>query len=200
MTRNGLTPSQPLQGDPDPEERFARFPSSYTIKGMFFARPIHILGPGYEALEPKLRRPQAKGRYLPFGDYPQEDYSRLAHAAAVKRWPHVSTPEAMRQLARDDLRAFAESRVGRVVLAMTGDVAGTLLKLPDMYRMSLEGGHVEATRTDDGVRIEYRDFLGWVDCYPIGTVEGVVQHYGAASELDVQIHGNDAATYDVRWR
>lgn len=199
MKLTGLSPSQPLEGDPDREARFARFPSSYTIKGMFFARPIQILGPGYDEVEPRLRRPQAKARYLPFRDYPQEDYSRLAHAAAVKRWPRVSAREAMRQLARDDLRAFAESRVGRVVLAMTGDVAGTLLKLPDMYRMSLEGGDVEASRTAEGVRIEFDDFLGWVDCYPIGTIEGVVRHFGGSPDLDVEVHSEDSATFVVRW-
>lgn len=200
MKLAGLIPSKRLEGAPDPEARFARFPSSYTIKGMFFTRPIRILGPAYGEVQATLRRAQASGRYLPFRDYPQEDYSRLAHAAAVKRWPDVPIPEAMRQLARDDLRAFAESRVGRVVLAMTGDVAGTLLKLPDMYRMSLTGGRVEALRTPEGVRIEYRDFLGWVDCYPIGTVEGVVRHFGSEPELDVEVHAEDAATYDVRWR
>lgn len=199
MTRYRLTLSTPLDSAPDPEARFQRFPSSYTIKGMFFSRPIEILGADYNALLPQLKRPQSGGRYLAFRDYPQEDYSRISHAAATRRWPHVSVAEAMRQLARDDIRIFGASRLGRVVLAMTGDVTSSLLKLPEMYGMSLKGGEVTAETVQEGVKLEFRDFLGWVDCYPVGTVEGLVLHYGQEPEVEIECSGEGDATYLVRW-
>jgi len=41
--------------------------------------------------------------------------------------------------------------------------------------------------------------LGWVDCYSIGTVEGIVQHVGHSPNIDVKIQKYGYATYDVRW-
>lgn len=200
MWRVTVTPRAPLVGEVDPDERFERFPRSYTLKGMFFTRILKVLGSsGYSEIEPLLIAAPRGGRYLPFRDYPQVDYSRLCYDAAVRRFPRHSVPEAMRRLARADFEEFANSKVGRVTLALTGDLTSSLMKLPDIYRMSLKGGLVSASRLEDGVRVEFDDFYGWVDCYPIGTVEGIVQHYGFTPSLEVEFLGDQRVGLEVRW-
>jgi len=192
-----LSLSTPLTGSVDGEERFAHFPRHYTIKGMYFSRVLATLGDGLREVEDKLVDPPRMGRYLPFRDYPQVDYSRLCLAAARRSWPTQSVPEAMRRLARLDFQQFAGSRVGRVTLALTGDLASSLRKLPDMYRMSIKGGRVTAREEDDGMRIEFEDFYGWPECYALGTIEGIVQHYGKHPRIHAAFHSESHATYLV---
>jgi len=181
----------------DGEERFAHFPRHYTIKGMYFTRVLTTLGDGLAKVEDLLVDRPRNGRYLPFRDYPQVDYSRLCHAAAIRSWPTQPVPEAMRRLARLDFQQFAGSRVGRVTLALTGDLASSLRKLPDMYRMSIKGGKVVAREEDDGMRIDFEDFFGWPDCYALGTLEGIVQHYGRQPHIHAAFHSESNASYLV---
>jgi len=196
-------PSVPFKGSFDAEARFKRFPSDYTMKGMFFGHLVRTLGEqGFREVAPSLVHAPRGGRYLPFRDYPQVDYSRMAHATALRRHPYVALAEAARRVARQDFAAFAASTIGRVTLSMIGDAGSALMKFPDMYRMVLTGGSVRAAPLDDatGVRLEYVDFLGWVDCYAIGTIEGLVLHYGRMPTIDVELLGEDHAIYEVRWR
>lgn len=181
----------PLVGDVDPDERFERFPTGFTMKGMFFSRLLEleptIEGPRLldRMTVPLVARP-ALGRYLPFSDYPQVDYSRLAWHIAITREPAVDGVEAMRRLARLDVATFAASRLGTVVFALVGDdPLQALLKLPDMYRMSLRGGEVKAQLTSrDVVELTYTDFYGWLDCYPIGHIEALCRHFGRKAQIE----------------
>jgi uncharacterized protein (TIGR02265 family) len=179
----------PLVGHVDAEERFERFPGGHVMKGMFFNRMVALGGMrAYTEIAPQLlKRPQL-GRYLPFSDYPQVDFSRLAHHVAVTRFPRVDVVEAMRRLARQDIATFAESAVGSVMLALVGrDPVSALLKLPDMYAASLKGGTVTAKAlAPDVVELDYRDFYGWLDCYPIGHIEGLCEHCQRRSEIEVE--------------
>lgn len=179
----------PLVGDVDAEERFARFPDSFRMKGMFFSRMIALGGHAtFLEIQPRLRDKPRLGRYLPFSDYPQVDFSRLAHHVAVTRYPNVDVVEAMRRLAREDVRTFAASAVGSVMLALVGgDPRTALLKLPDMYAASLKGGEVTARLLADGaVELSYRSFYGWLDCYPIGHIEGLAAHCGRGCEIEAE--------------
>ena len=200
-SRGCITKDVQLVGTVDPEERFARFPSHYTMKGMFFSRLVAIGGePVMDAVGPLLKKRPALGRYLPFSDYPQVDYSRLAHAVAIRREPEVDAVEAMRRLARDDVRTFADSAIGSVMLALvSGDVTDALLRLPDMYRASLKGGEVTShLDARDRVTLDYRSFHGWLECYPVGHVEGLCAHFGRSSETEIEFHDTTRATYRVR--
>lgn len=190
----------PLIGHVDAEERFARFPSSYLIKGMFFNRMIAIGGTrAYAEVARQLVKHPPLGRYLPFGNYPQVDFSRLAHHVAVARAPRLDVVEAMRRLARHDITAFAESTVGSVMLTLAGnDPKTALLKLPDMYRASLVGGSVAAKELGaDTIELAYEDFYGWLDCYPIGHIEGLVEHCGWRCEIEVAATSEIAAVLRV---
>lgn len=179
----------PLVGHVDAEERFERFPSGHLMKGMFFNRMVALGGArAYADVESRLvKRPQL-GRYLPFSDYPQVDFSRLAHQVAITKFPGLDVVESMRRLARFDIQTFADSAVGSVMLALVGrDPCAGLLKLPEMYRASLKGGEVVAKAlAPDVIELSYRDFYGWLDCYPIGHIEGLVAHCGQHSEIEVE--------------
>ncbi len=178
-----------LTGGVDAEERFARFPASYVMKGMFLRRMVQVGGARALAeVGPRLVRRPPLDAYLPFSDYPQVDFSRLAHQVARMRFPGVAVVEAMRRLARDDIATFAESTIGSVMLALVGrDVTTALLKLPDMYAASLRGGTVGARALDAGViELTYRSFYGWLDCYPIGHIEGLCAQFGCRPEIEVE--------------
>lgn len=195
---------RPLVGDVDPQERFERFPRDFTMKGMFFSRLLDleessVRGPLLERMSVQLRARPALGRYLPFSDYPQVDYSRLAYEIAIERNPRVEPVEAMRRLARLDIATFAASKLGTVVFALVGDSpVDALLKIPDMYRMSLRGGEVFATLSSrDVVELSYRDFYGWLDCYPIGHIEALLTHFGRRCEIEYDLDTEYAGRFHV---
>jgi len=194
-----VRPDVPLSFPVDAESRFVRFPADFTIKGMFLARLL-ALAPrtALSAVSERLHNPAVLKRCLPFADYPQVDYSRLAHVVAQELHKRLETAEAMRRLARRDIRTFAESQVGRILLALSGDASATLLKLPEMYRAALRGGSVQSTRVNaHTVQIRFKDFYGWLDCYPIGTIEGLVAHFAGSCELEVTMETLISATYTV---
>ncbi len=194
-----VTSQTSLAGDVDAEERFARFPPGFTLKGMFFSRMMDIGGRHAKAALDALSAPPRLGRYLPFSDYPQVDYSRLAHAVSVGLFPDAPVPEAMRRLARLDHATFASSTVGKVSLALASDAGRALLMLPKAFGAVMRGGEVRAAQVEREVfRIDFREFYGWVDCYPIGTVEGMVQRFDRRCAIDLDMRSPVDATYTVR--
>lgn len=178
--------------------RFARFPAGYSIKGMFFTRLLPMLPTaGLDKLE--LQDRPRNGRYLAFKGYPQVDYSRVAHLAATTRYRNDDTREAMRRLARDDFAEFAKSRIGKVALSFAGDCADTLGRMPSLYDMTLEGGSFASEPIEGGVRIVLRDFYGWLDCYPLGTLEGIVIHHGFRPRVEMHLDDELNGHFDVTW-
>lgn len=182
----------------DVEARHARFPPDFMLKGMFFSR-ICELGPRFaEAVKPKLLAPPRTGRYIPFSDYPQADFSRISHAVATGLYPSLPVPEAMRRLARRDFSTFAESSIGRVSLALIGDLRAAILKMPDLYAAVLRGGTMSARAVGpDQFELTFKDFYGWVDCYPFGQFEGLVQKFGKTCRVDVSANGGVDAIYKL---
>ena len=74
-----------------------------------------------------------------------------------------------------------------------------LLRLPDMYRASLTGGDVTSRLDErDHVTLEYRSFYGWLECYPVGHVEGLCAHFGHSCEISIDFEGTTRASYHVR--
>lgn len=190
----------PLLGDIDVEPRLARIPSSHTLKGMFFPSIVASLGPeGWERMRPLLRAPPRHDRYVAFSNYPQVDYCRIALEAARRLHPEVPLPEGARLLGRGDFTAFARSRVGTVLLSLAGDLPAVLERLPTVYAKVTSGGRVRSERTAEGVRLSYEDFHGWVDCYTLGTIEGVVMHFDRKPRIRVHLESETDATYEVHW-
>jgi uncharacterized protein (TIGR02265 family) len=197
-----VQPDVPLSFSVDAEARFEQFPAAFCIKGMFLSRLVSLAPRGSLAMvRERLVNPTLLTRCLPFADYPQVDYSRLAHLVAVELYRQVQLAEAMRRVARHDIRTFATSQVGKILLTLAGDATACLMKLPEMYRAALRGGQVSTTRlAPDAVQIDFRDFYGWLDCYPIGTVEGLVAHFSRGCAIEVSMQSDIAATYVVRVR
>ncbi|MGZ3421557.1 MAG: DUF2378 family protein [Polyangiales bacterium] len=195
-----VRPSVPLTGGFDAEQRFAAFPRNYTIKGLFFPRLVEMLGDGFSALVPSLAAPPRGGRYLSFSDYPQADYSRVVWAVARRSFSGISAREASRRVAWRDMETYSASRVGSVTLSLLGDPASTLSQLPRMMALVLKGGELSSRRLGEReVELTYRRFFGWVDCYAIGTLEGIVQHYDCTPEIEATLVSETEATYRVRW-
>jgi len=182
----------------DAEQRFGHFPKGFTLKGMFFARLLTLSERVFPEVRSKLVEPPRGDRYLPFHDYPQVDYSRLAYAVAMRLHRGSSAPEAMRLVARQDFATFAASAVGRVSLALMGNAERAILKLPSAYAAVMKGGTVTASSTGkDEFEVVFRDFYGWVDCYPMGTLEGLVKHFGRSCSIVAELESGIHARYRI---
>jgi uncharacterized protein (TIGR02265 family) len=182
----------------DAEQRFGHFPKGFTLKGMFFARLLTLNERVFPEVRSKLVEAPKGDRYLPFHDYPQVDYSRLAYAVATRLHRGSSAPEAMRLVARQDFATFAASAVGRVTLALMGNAERAILKLPSAYAAVMKGGTVTAASTGkDEFEVVFRDFYGWVDCYPMGTLEGLAKHFGKSCSIVAELESGIHARYRI---
>lgn len=192
-----LTPEALLDGTLDVDAIAASIPPSYIVKGMFCTRLAEVLGAEYGALERALKMPARGGRYVAFKDYPQADYTRLAVAAATKRFPRLSLREAVRRIARDDLATFADSMIGKVALALVGDARGALLRTPDSYARVAPGPVVRAEDLDDRtVRLVFEGYRGIIE-YSIGQIEGIVLAYKRPPTVTVRKLATDRLGFDV---
>lgn len=195
-----LTPDRPFEGAVDIEALIASIPRTYLVKGMFCSRFTEVLGADFETVAAKLISPPRAGRYVPFKDYPQADYTRLALAAAQKRFPRLAVREAVRCIARDDLATFAASMIGKVVLSLAGDARTTLLRSPDAYARVAPGAGVEAAEVDvRTVRVVFTGYRGMPE-YTIGQFEGVVLNFGGAPTTVLRDLGGDRLAFDVTHR
>jgi uncharacterized protein (TIGR02265 family) len=192
-----LDPSTLLRGTLDVEALVARYPSHYLVKGMFCSRIADFLGGAFAELQPRLIAPPRGGRYLPFKDYPQADYTRLVVAAAAKRFPDLSLCEATRRLARDDFATFADSTMGKITLTVVGDAHSALLRMPDAFARVAPGPQLRTEeRGTHAVRITFLRYFGSVE-YMLGQIEGIVMSYHKAPHITVHRANQDEIVFDV---
>lgn len=192
-------PSTPLDGDLRLEEAAALMPGSHVVKGMFFKPLVKQLGgEAWRELAPLLRWPPRDGRYVAFKDYPQHDHLLVSGTVARKRYSRVSMREALRRLARDDIRTFGDSTFGGVMLSLVRDARGALHKFPAVYERVAPGDWTVSTSdTDDGaVSIDFTPFFGdW--SYTLGQIEGVVMHFGSSPVTVVHELEDGRVRFDV---
>jgi len=201
MSRFTVNPSTPVPEISDMEARIDLMPASYTMKGMLFSKVVNRLGEEAKRLLPTLSAPPRTGRYLPFSDYPQSDYSRLLLATAKKVYPNATLAEAHRRLARSDVEAFEQTTIGKVTLSAIRDPSSALLRMPDIYRIVMRGGEVKAEQLRaNAVRLVYRDFYAGLEAYTVGTLEGLVMHYGRAPSITVDVPSVAEGILEVEWR
>lgn len=190
-----VTPTSALTHSFDVEERIRAATPADTLKGMFFQRIIEIGKHAGASMEHITRG----RRYQPFFDYPVADYFRLVHAAASALYPRVVVSEAIRRVGRDDFARFAESGVGRVMLAFGGSARGALSRSGSMYGAVLKGSaEITSQAVPEGVRIRYRNYPGLTEVYPIGTIEGCCTYYGTDYEIEIDVLSHKDADYLVR--
>lgn len=179
-----LTPSDVLDGATDVEALLAVYPKHFTVKGMFCARIVDMLGQaGWQELAPKLQAAPRGSSYVAFKDYPQTDYTRLVMFTAVRLFPELSTTEAARRVARDDFAAFARSNIGKVMVALVGDARTALMHLPEAYARIIGGISLRADELDvRTVRISCDNYYG-VYAYFLGQLEGIVLSMGGKPRI-----------------
>jgi uncharacterized protein (TIGR02265 family) len=194
-----LTPAQYLTGSIDVEATARGIPTTYRVKGMFFARLVEQLGDGFSQVEPQLATPPRFGRYVPFSDYPQSDYVRLTTATAQKLYPNVPLREGVRRLGRDDFNVLATSTIGKITLAAVGDARSVLLKAPFIYEKLAPGGWtVTGEPIDDvTVRIEFAPVYGTWE-YTLGQLEGVILNFGGTPRTTVSELPMRKVQFDVQ--
>jgi len=187
-----------LRGIYDVDAEVASIPEGYAVKGMFFDRLLVVLGSDFENLRTVLHKPPERGRYVAFRDYPGTDFVRLAAAAARKAYPHLGLREAIRRLALDDFRVFADSTLGKVTLAVASDARSVLKKVPFIYRSLAPGAwDISAEELDERtMRLDFRPFIGRWE-YAVGQFEGAILHYGSRSIIHVSEHGEGHVSFDV---
>jgi uncharacterized protein (TIGR02265 family) len=194
-----VTPASILEDTIPVEERLARTPRGYTIKGLFFHAFVRALGRRWSELESKLIAPAPRGDYVAFDDYPQFDHALLAVEVARMQHPDVPLREGLRRLERDAARVFAESTVGRVVVSLATDPRTAFRIFPGAYRHMQTGGTVRAIERPRGVRLEMRSFAPWVDCSFLGAIEGAVVLFGKRPQLDVELLAEGDANFELEW-
>ena len=187
-----------LRGSYDVEAEIRSIPQGYGVKGMFFDRLLVVLGADFETVRATLDKPPERGRYVGFRDYPGTDFVRLAAAAARKAFPHLGLREAIRCLALDDFRVFADSTLGKVTLAVASDARAVLKKVPFIYRNLAPGDwDISAEELDERtVRLDFRPFIGRWE-YAVGQFEGAILHYGPRSIIHVSEHAGGHVRFDV---
>jgi len=182
------------------EAGLATIPPDTTVKGMFFRRHVELMGSDYEVLSATLDAPVKDGKYVAFRDYPQRDYARTIAATSRKRFPSLPGREALRQLAREDFRVFAESMVGKVVMTMAGDMRGTLIRVPDAYKATVPAAKVHAVDLDPNtVRISFEPLMGFLE-YTLGQLEGVVVAFDGSPVTTIHAMKNGGHEFDVVYR
>jgi uncharacterized protein (TIGR02265 family) len=175
----------------------ATIPPETTVKGMFFRRHVELLGPDYEPLSATFDAPVKDGKYVAFRDYPQRDYARIIAATSRKRFPALPGREALRHLAREDFKVFADSMIGRVVMTVAGDVRATLLHVPDAYRATVPAAVVHAVDVDPHmVRISFEPLMGFLE-YTLGQLEGVVIAFDGSPLTTIHAMKNGGHQFDV---
>lgn len=193
-----LTPATHLEGSLNVAALIATVPANFTIKGMFFKRFVERLGADFAAIARELESPPPDGKYIAFKAYSQRDYTRLAMATARKTFPTLPLREAMRRLGRDDMTTFADSVIGKVVLAMARDARTTLHRMPDAYAGTAPEMRLRAEELDARtVRIVVEPLHGSLE-YILGQVEGIVLAFDKRPMVTVRNLGQGNVALDVQ--
>lgn len=185
-----------LTGSVDADALAALYPQHYTIKGMFCNRFRDSLGDDFEALRPRLIAPP-RGRYLPFKDYPQADYTRVVLAAAAKQFGELDLAEATRRVARDDFATFADSTLGKITLALVGEPHQALLRMPEAFARVAPGPELRSEeRGERAVRMILARYFGSIE-YMLGQFEGIVMSYAHSPVITIHRADRETLVFDV---
>jgi len=178
-------------------ERLAGAPPGAVIKGWLF----QSLGDGARAHGVEL---DAGARRLGFKDYPLAEYLEALAEAAVRVRPDLRAKETLRLLGRGVYGSFAQSLLGKVVLAGIGSGKGGartgLQWVARVYKLT--SNHATArfsTLAGGPTTIVLSDVWTFPDSYHVGIFEGAAEALGGSVSVDVESHSLCAATLTVRW-
>ncbi len=184
----------------DVETRLGALAPHHTVKGMFTAEVVRQLrSDELDRVKKELVAPP-RTAHRAFTDYPVVDHQRLTITLVRRLHPNLSIAEALRRFERSNASRFADTTLGRVMVAMLRDPAAGLLKLPEIGRMVSNVGHIRASRAGDhAVRLVYTSYSGFLDSAIIGSLEGVVMFFGKQPTIEADIRSFSDAEYLVRW-
>jgi uncharacterized protein (TIGR02265 family) len=190
--------ASPLQLTVEMAQVLSRLGDDYTRKGFFFHRHVRTLGEDFEKVRETLEAPPKLGLYFPFQDYPTRDYMRVFHAAALKRNPQVSTAQAHRLLAREELGSYLELAVGRVTFGMFNDPMAFILAYGELSRRVMSKPIGNPVRLGDRhVQITYEDPIGSLP-YALGALEGIIMAFKMHPRVTIKPTPT-GTLFDLRW-
>lgn len=177
-----------LEGEIDLEAASA-YDERFRNDGFLFRHAVELLGEErYDALRASLREYQVGRRYLPRERYPTADYVRVSYAAALLAYPRHGSREALRLWTRDDIRHFAATTLGRVMLQELDDPKDALLALPEVYAKTTSGAwelHAEPLADDlRAVRLRFAE-LPREPAALLGRLEGLVLSYDELPRVEL---------------
>ncbi|OJH37983.1 DUF2378 family protein [Cystobacter ferrugineus] len=174
-----------------------------TCRGMFFnglldtARSL-----GGEPLRARCLATVGERKFVDFFSYPITDFLRAIFLVAEELGPaHGGTEAVLHLLGRRATMIFAQSTVGKTLLALAGQDPGRVLAaIPNGCRASLSYGERSVEMLGEG----HARFLARGDLLPLQYNEGMI---AAAIELssarDVRVRGERRGVldvdYEVRW-
>ncbi|WP_157758393.1 DUF2378 family protein [Cystobacter fuscus] len=174
-----------------------------TCRGMFFnglldaARSL-----GGEPLRARCLAAAGERKFVDFFSYPIADFLRSVFLAAEVLGPtHGGTEAVLHLLGRRATTDFAQSTVGKTLLALAGHDPGRVLAaIPNGCRASLSYGERSLEILEEG----HARLLARRDFMPLQYNEGMIT---AAIELssarDIQVRGERRGVldvdYEVRW-
>jgi uncharacterized protein (TIGR02265 family) len=186
MSSETYTPETPLVGDLAVEARAASIEPGFAVKGLFFDKLRGRLGEGWDEVKARLDAAPRLGRYVPFNNYPLGDYLRLIEAVARANYPDVALREGFRLSARDDFAIFADTTLGKIVLAAVGDPKSAMLAMGSVYTKMAPGDwSVIVSEVDDrSLSVRWENIPGHWE-YQLGQTEGLVMSYDMTPTITV---------------
>lgn len=172
----------------------ALVPTGLVTKGMFFQQVLEDAKKAGGDVGPK-------SRYLPFKDYPLEEWIEVLVACAERAHPRTPIREALRRMGGHSFKTFAESTIGKVLFSADArNVEDILALVPKAYALTTPSSKVELVSAEPGRGVlALREVWDFVDCYQIGVVEGGLRMLGKVPRIGIRKLGPAAADFEISW-
>jgi uncharacterized protein (TIGR02265 family) len=118
--------------------------------------------------------------YREFNDYPITDAQALLAECALRLYPSLRRPEALRRLGWIIFPTFLSTMVGRVIFGALGNDFPAVLRAGSRgFEVSISQGRYELVELDkQRAHVRVRDFPLYPDSFLAGVFEGALAHYG----------------------
>ena len=179
----------------DVDRELEAIPPGATMKGMFIAPMLA------EAQQRGIRLEAARGRYLPFADYPLVEHARVLAEAAGVFYPELTMRRALRRLGRAAQHAFAGSTIGKVVWASVDGADAAVDAIVKSYAIAVPAARVSVMERSPGrarVRLS-GGALCFLDSNHVGTFEGVLRTSNEQGEVAVRLEPPSAGEFLLTW-
>lgn len=185
----------------DVEGHLQRLPPGAACKGMFFQALLELAaGTGSPADIARAAGVEDR-RYSAFRDYPMRDNLRLTVEIAGRLYPRMPLGEALMHIGTTSFSTFLASHLGRVLVLAVGDAVGPVLGLaPRAYPLVMNFGSIVVEREEPRrVVTSCRDFPAFIETYQVGTVYGVLKHFGVEGTVRTAMTDLANGRLEITW-